>query len=60
MRKILFAILCFLFVSCSNLYKANEIYSKYQKNYRNSYSKYESAKYKEVEDGKRKTLSKNF
>ena len=27
-------------------YKANEIYSKYQKNYRNSYSKYESAKYK--------------
>ena len=33
--------------SAQNLYyKANEIYSKYQKNYRNSYSKYESAKYK--------------
>jgi len=33
--------------SVQNLYyKANEIYSKYQKNYRNSYSKYESAKYK--------------
>ena len=33
--------------SAQNLYyKANEIYSKYQKNYRNSYSKYESVKYK--------------
>ena len=33
--------------SAQNLYyKANEIYSKYQKNYRNSYSKYESTKYK--------------
>ena len=33
--------------SVQNLYyKANEIYSKYQKNYRNSYSKYESTKYK--------------
>lgn len=33
--------------SAQNLYyKANQIYSKYQSNYRNSYSKYESAKYK--------------
>ena len=33
--------------SAQNLYyKANQIYSKYQNNYRNSYSKYESAKYK--------------
>ena len=28
MRKILFAILCFLFVSCSNLYKANKAYER--------------------------------
>lgn len=33
--------------SAQNLYyKANQIYSKYQSNYRNSYSKYESVKYK--------------
>ena len=33
--------------SAQNLYyKANQIYSKYQNNYRNSYSKYESVKYK--------------
>lgn len=33
--------------SAQNLYyKANQIYSKYQSNYRNSYSKYESTKYK--------------
>ena len=28
MRKILFAILCLLFVSCSNLYKANKAYER--------------------------------
>ena len=28
MRKILFAILCFLFVSCSSLYKANKAYER--------------------------------
>ena len=33
--------------SAQNLYyKANQIYSKYQSNYRNSYSNYESVKYK--------------
>ena len=28
MRKILFAILCLLFVSCSNLYKAGKAYER--------------------------------
>lgn len=64
MRKILFAILCLLFVSCSNLYKANKAYERgdYVENIVLTFKYFDEKpeNFKELNEKKKMRLIANF
>lgn len=64
MRKILFAILCFLFISCSNLYKANKAYERgdYVENVELTFKYFDEKpeNFKELKEKKKLRLTVSF